>query len=78
MCLGEVGFDITLASVTNTIAFLMASLVPIGAVQTFAKQVRWWIVMVGWWIVMLRWVSFIAILVDFKGRFRHLFPILIS
>ena len=39
MCLGEVGLDITLASFANACAFLLASLVPIGAVQTFAKQV---------------------------------------
>ena len=39
MCLGEVGLDITLSSFANAIAFLLASLIPLGAVQTFARQV---------------------------------------
>ena len=39
MCLGEVGLDITLSSFANTFAFLLASLIPLGAVQTFARQV---------------------------------------
>ena len=43
MCLGEVGLDITLASFANTCSFLLASFVPIGAVQTFAKQVFFYI-----------------------------------
>ena len=39
MCLSEVGLDITLASVTNICAFIMASLIPLGAVKIFARQV---------------------------------------
>uniref|UniRef100_A0A7M5VCP8 SSD domain-containing protein n=2 Tax=Clytia hemisphaerica TaxID=252671 RepID=A0A7M5VCP8_9CNID len=70
MCLGEVGLDITLASFANTCSFLLASFVPIGAVQTFAKQAAI-IYGVNWFTVIFAFSSILSFDVV-RQRHKHM------